>query len=356
MKPLRLAVIGTGHLGRIHARLASEAPSIDLAAIVEVNPEGTPARGRRSRCARPAADLQEVVGDIEAAIVATPTVHHHQVVKQLLDAGVHVLVEKPITLDVAEADDLVATAERQGLVLQVGHVERFNPGLEAVVDQLNDVRYLQATRASGFTFRSTDIGVVMDLMIHDIDVALSLAQSPVAQVTAFGVSVMGGHEDIAQAQIQFENGCLAQLTASRVNYEPARSMQVFTPQGFTTVDFANRKATTIRPTEQLLQRQLDVDSLDADATAHFRDHLFEELLVKSEIEPPESNAIAEEHRDFAESIREQRAPRVSGEAGRNALVVAEQVLASIASHSWDNNPMGRQGAMMTAPIPLRRAG
>ncbi len=355
MKPLRLAVIGTGHLGRIHARLAAEATGIDLVAIVDPDLE-TRQQVAQETGARSAADFCEVVDEIEAAIVATPTVHHHRVVKQLLATGVHVLVEKPITTTVAEAEDLVAFAKRQHLVLQVGHVERFNPALESVAEQLQDVRYLQATRASGFTFRSTDIGVVMDLMIHDIDIALSLAASRVAEVTAFGVSVMGADEDIAQAQLRFENGCMAQLTASRISYEPARSMQVFTPAGFTTIDFANRKATTVRPTAQLLHRQLKVDSFDADQVSRYRDRLFEELLVKRDIVPPATNAIAEEHRDFAESIRAHREPRVPGSAGRDALAVAEQVLASIASHHWDGTQTGRQGPMLELATPLRKAG
>lgn len=355
MKPIRLAVVGTGHLGRIHARLAAQAPHIELAAIVDVSADA------RRRVAgevgvRGVADYRDLVGDIEAAIVATPTIYHHQVVKDLLEAGVHVLVEKPITATTAEADELVTIAGERGLTLQVGHVERFNAGLECVADELHDVRYLQATRASGFTFRSTDIGVVMDLMIHDIDIALALANSPVTDVAAFGVALMGEHEDIAQAQLRFENGCLAQLTASRVSYKAARSMQVFTPRGFTSVDYAVRQATTVRPADAILRRQFDIDALTAGQVAHYREELFAELLVKDEIEPGETNAIAEEHRDFAESIRTGRAPRVSGRAGRDALAVAERVLESIARHQWDATPAGRRGPHLTPAVPLRRAG
>ncbi len=305
---------------------------------------------------RAVADYQEIVGDIEAAIIATPTIHHHRVVKDLLEAGIHVLVEKPITSTVAEADELVKLARSRGLKLQVGHVERFNPGLECVASQLQDIRYIQGTRASGFTFRSTDIGVVMDLMIHDIDVALSLVNARVVDVSAFGVAVMGEHEDIAQAQLHFANGCIAQLTASRVNYEPARSMQVFTATGFANIDFANRGATTVRPSEELLSRQFELDTLTSDQTAHYRDHLFEELLVKQQLEPEQTNAIAEEHRDFAEAIRAGREVRVTGKAGRNALAVAEQVLAEIEKHQWDASPVGRRGAMLEPTVPLRKAG
>lgn len=355
MLPLRTAVIGTGHLGRIHARLAAEAPHIDLVAIVDVNQEARERVAEETGC-RAVADYREVLGEIEAAIVATPTVYHHRVVKDLLNAGVHVLVEKPITTTVEEADELVDLAKQKGLKLQVGHVERFNPGLECVAADLTDIRYIQGIRASGFTFRSTDIGVVMDLMIHDIDVVLSLVKSRVVHVDAFGVAVMGDNEDIAQAQLRFASGAVAQLTASRVNYQGARSMQVFSATGFTDIDFAGRGATTVRPTEDLLTRQFDLTSLTTEQVNHYREHLFEELLVKQQHEPPQTNAIAEEHRDFAEAIRTGREVRVTGSAGRNALAVAEQVLESIDKHQWDGSPLGRRGAQLTPTVPLRKAG
>lgn len=355
MTPLRTAVIGTGHLGRIHARLAAEAPHIELVAIVDVSPEARERVAQETGC-RAVADYRELIGQIEAAIVATPTIYHHAVVKDLLEAGVHVLVEKPITTTVEEADELVSLAKAKGLRLQVGHVERFNPALRCVADQLADIRYVQATRASGFTFRSTDIGVVMDLMIHDIDVVLSLVGSRVVDVSAMGVAVMGEHEDIAQTQLRFANGAVAQLTASRVNYQPARSMQVFTSSGFANIDFATRRATTVRPNAELQERQFDLNSLSADQTAHYREHLFEELLVKQQHEPAEANAIADEHRDLAEAIRDGREVTVTGRAGRDALAVAEQVLKAIDRHQWDASPLGRRGPQLQPAVPLRKAG
>lgn len=352
MIPLRTAVIGTGHLGRIHAKLAAEAPHIDLVAIVDVSEEA------RNRVAsefgtRPVADYRQLLGEIEGAIVATPTVHHFQVASDLLKAGIHVLVEKPITTTVDEATALVSLADQRNLVLQVGHVERFNPGLECVADRLHDARYLQASRTSGFTFRSTDIGVVMDLMIHDIDIVLSIVPSPVVEVAAMGLSVLTPHEDMAQAQLRFANGCQAQLTASRVSYVPSRWLQVYTPRGFAHVDFANRKGTLVEPTEEVRARRFDIGNLTAEQTAHLRDHLFEELLVKQEIEPPATNAIAEEHRDFVASIRQGHQPRVPGRAGRDALEVAELVLDSIARHRWDGTSHGRIGP---AALPQRPGG
>ena len=167
---------------------------------------------------------------------------------------------------------------------------------------------------------------------------------------------MGETEDIAQAQIRFENGCIAQLTASRVNYQPARSMQVFSSNLFANIDFANRQATTVEPHAMLQVGEFDLASLTAEQTAHFRDHLFEELLVKQDLQPEQTNAIAEEHRDFAEAIRDGRPARVTGKAGRAALAVAEQVVASIAMHQWDASTLGRRGAHMQPVVPLRKAG
>lgn len=363
MTPLRTAVIGTGHLGRIHAKLAAESPAIELVAVVDLNAQ-TRDRVAADVGTRGVADYRELLGTIEGAVVATPTVHHFQVASDLLNAGVHVLVEKPITTTVDEATRLVELAEAQGLVLQVGHVERFNPGFECVADRFDGARFLQSSRTSGFTFRSIDIGVVMDLMIHDIDIVLSIVPSPVIDVSAMGLSVLCPHEDIAQAQLRFANGCRAHLVASRVSYAPSRSLQVYTPTGFTHVDFASRTATVVDPTPEVVSRQWGLEKLSAERTEHYREHLFEELLVKRELTPPATNAIAEELRDFAASVREARQPRVTGRAGKQALEVAEQVLQAIARHAWDGTSSGRIGPLASEgwesphniSVPVRKAG
>ena len=196
----------------------------------------------RRPAAGPSRDFRELVGEIDAAVVATPTFTHHAIASELIRGGVHVLVEKPIAPNVREADELVQLARRRHVVLQVGHVERFNPGLVSVERRLAEPKFIEARRQSGYTFRSTDVGVVLDLMIHDIDVALSLVKSPVVQVDALGVSVMGDHEDMVSARLRFANGAVANLTASRMSYAPARTMQVFTATGFASIDFATRRA------------------------------------------------------------------------------------------------------------------
>ena len=212
-QPVRIAVIGSGHLGRFHAKLAAASNDFELVAVAD------PVESSRNALAdevgtRPVADYHTLLDEIDAAVVATPTVTHRTIAGELLQAGIHCLVEKPLALNSAEASELVDLADSNKLVLQVGHVERFNPAFEAAGDALRDPKYITASRTSGYTFRSTDIGAVLDIMIHDIDLVLAVAQSQVADVTAMGVSVLGDHEDMATAQIRFESGCVAQ--ANRV--------------------------------------------------------------------------------------------------------------------------------------------
>ena len=349
MKALRVAVIGAGHLGRIHARLLKQVDGVELVAIAD--PVEAARRQSVADCGAPVvADFRELIGQIDAAVVATPTVHHHSVGIELLRSGIHLLIEKPIASTLAEANELVAAARAGGTILQVGHIERFNPALSTIVGKVGSPKYIQTSRMSGYTFRSTDIGVVLDLMIHDIDLVLALTQSSVQKVEALGISVMGGHEDVAQARLILASGCIANLTASRVSYRPERVMQVWSSECFSAIDFSTRAATIVRPCEELVRRELNVDSLPAERKLHLRDHLFEELLPTSTFQPDATNALLEELKDFAESIRQGREPRVTGENGRDALAVAEQILDKIESHAWNGEAGGPIGPLLT-PAP-----
>jgi len=350
MSRLRLAVVGAGHLGRIHARLASASPELQLTAVVDTV-EATREAVAREFNAQPLADYRDLFGQVDAAVVATPTSTHFSVVNELLRGGVHVLVEKPITVDVDEADQLVRLARQGQLVLQVGHVERFNPALSAVEDKLYDPKFIEARRLSGYTFRSTDVGVVLDLMIHDIDVVLNLAQSPVDRVEALGVSVLGDHEDMVNARLHFASGCVADLTASRVSYVNQRSMQVFTSQCCATIDFAARRASLVRPSEAVLDRSFRAEALSPDEQLHLREHFFTELLQKQDLPAQEVNAIEAEHLDFAAAIRTGVQPRVTGGDGRDALAVAELILDRIATHQWDGLSDGRRGPLIVPESP-----
>jgi predicted dehydrogenase len=348
---LRVAVIGVGHLGRIHARMAAGLPEIDLVAVVDSRPEARAALAAETG-ARGVAEHRELFGEIDAAIVATPTYTHSAVASDLMRGGIHVLVEKPITPTLAEANELVQLARRRQLVLQVGHVERFNPALVSVQDQLQDAKFIEARRQSGYTFRSTDVGVVMDLMIHDIDVVLSLVKSPVTSVDAVGVSVLGDHEDMVSARLHFASGAVANLTASRTSYQPLRSMQVFTASQFASIDFAARKSAVVTPRNDVLRREFQQAKLGEDDRVRLRERLFEELLVKQEAPAVEANAIEQELIDFAEAIRTGREPRVTGADGRDAVAVAEAVLAEVRQHAWD----GAEGRCVgPLAVPRRHA-
>jgi predicted dehydrogenase len=333
VKKLNLAVIGAGRLGGFHAEKIIGLPHVELVAVVD------PVAANRDRLAaecntQALAEPSALRGQIDAAVIAAPTRLHHKLALDLLESGVHLLVEKPLCATRAEADELVEAARRNSRVLQVGHVERFNPALTAVLPQLRGPRLIDAVRTSGFTFRSTDIGVVLDLMIHDIDLVLALVGSPPVKVEAAGFSLLGGHEDVANARLEFECGCVATLSASRVNHEPLRRMSVWASRAFAAVDFATRTTSLVRPSETLLRRQFHVDDLTPEQVVYYREHLAEEHLPREQKQFPAVDALVLELQDFVDAIRTPRQPRVSGAAGRDAVAVAEQILDRIAAHAW----------------------
>ena len=272
------------------------------------------------------ADHRELAGRVEAAVVATPTRHHHAVALDLLRHDVPLLVEKPLTDNLADADELVETSHLRGVVLQVGHIERFNPAFLAAQSRVSQPRYVEAVRASGYTGRSVDIGVVFDLMIHDIDLLLSLVGAPIVRVSAMGLAVLGRHEDVAQARVEFADGAVANLSASRLSFNPApkRQMQIWSERGFAAIDFGNRSAAVVSPNEAVLARELDFESLDVAARSRVKDRLFSDMLRVEPLEIPATNALADELRDFVDSVRLHREPRVTGQQGRDALALADR--------------------------------
>ncbi|TWT48634.1 Gfo/Idh/MocA family oxidoreductase [Botrimarina hoheduenensis] len=343
MARTRIAVVGCGKLGGYHANLAAKLDAFDLVAVID--PIAASRAALAEKTGAPAVEsVAAVLDQIDAAVVATPTATHAETARLLLEAGKHVLVEKPIAPSVEEADRMVRAAEAAGCVLQVGHVERFNPALSAVPGGIQPPRFIQATRSSGFTFRSIDIGVVMDLMIHDIDLVLSLTRSRVVSVAAQGLSVLGDNEDVAAAQLTLANGCVAQLNAARVSPEPIRQMQCWSDDGYTAFDFATGSAKTVRPSSQVLQRQFSV----ATVTASQRERLvagglFTDVLVTTEHKAPAINAIEHELLDFDRAIRTHTEARVSGQQGRNAVAVATCIIEAIAHHRWDGVGSSRVG-------------
>jgi predicted dehydrogenase len=341
-----MAVVGAGRLGGFHARKLAASEQVKLLAVVDPLPA---ARNRlAAEChTRALADHGSLLDQVDAAVIAAPTRLHHRLALDFLRRGIHLLVEKPLCRTLAEADELVDVAWRKGAVLQVGHVERFNPAFAAAASHAAGPKYVEAVRQSGFTFRSTDIGVVLDLMIHDLDLLLSMVRSPLRRVDALGLSVLGGHEDVANARLEFQCGCVATLSASRVSYQSARRMQLWSARAFAAIDFAGCTTTLVHPSQTLLRRQLDVEELSPQQVEHYREHLFDELLPRTHLEFEAVDALALEQEDFLQSIRTLRRPRVPGEAGRDAVAAAEQILARIHTHAWDDAPDGPVGPLFT---------
>jgi len=256
----RVAVIGAGSFGANHVRVVAESPRAQLKYVVDAN--GERAREQAAQHgAEAATDYREVIGKADAAIVAVPTVAHAEVACALLEAGIDVLVEKPIAPSLAEADRIAAAAERGGRIVQVGHLERFNPAVLALEKIATIPLFFEIHRMSVFTLRSLDVDVVLDLMIHDLDIVLALAGSPLKDVKAAGISVLSPKVDIANVRLEFENGCVANLTASRVSTERVRKLRVFQPRQYISIDYAKRSAAvfTVGGPQGIEFEQLEVD-------------------------------------------------------------------------------------------------
>jgi predicted dehydrogenase len=346
---LKTAVIGVGHLGRIHARILATHEGFTLAGVVDPSEENR--RAAAAECGTAAfAHHAQLAEPIDAAVIATPTQFHHALALELLARGVHLLVEKPLSATKAEAEELVAAARRHGAVLQVGHIERFNPAFGAAQPHLQRPKYIEALRRGPFSFRSTDIGVVLDLMIHDIDLVLALVHAPLVRVDALGAALLSRHEDVAQARLEFADGCVANLSASRASRAPARTMQVWCERGMASLDFAARTAALVRPSEAMLTHQLDVERMLPVERGQLKERLYDDHLPLVQLTTEPCDALTAELTDFQQSIVMGRGPRVSGEAGRDAVAVAERVLAAIAEHAWDGADQGRKGPL-AEPTP-----
>ena len=345
MTPLPVAVVGVGHLGKEHARILSSMPDVRLVAVID--PNLAQAEGVAMRCnTRAAGDYRAILGSIKGAVVAAPTCHHHAVARDLLQHGVGLLVEKPLASSSEQARDLVALAKANRATLQVGHIERFNPAFEELSSRHLAPRYIVGERYSGFSGRSTDVGVVLDLMIHDIDLVLSLVQSPVASVEAMGVSILGGNEDMVQARVRFENGCVADLTASRVHPEPLRRMRVWGAEGYAGVDFAKRTLSLMLPGEHLRQGRIDTRRLDPATIMSLKTELFGRHVHTTEVDCStrhDRDQLTRELDDFVGCLRTGDAPRVGGEAGAEALELASRILASLGAHQWEGMINGAVG-------------
>ncbi len=306
---LRVATIGVGHLGRHHARILAALPGVQLVAVCDTN------RARADDIAaahgtRAVYEARDLAGAVDAVTIAVPTEQHAAIACPFLERGVPALVEKPLARNLDEADAVIAAAARSGATLAVGHTERFNPALDAARPLLSDPRFIEVHRLGTFPDRSLDIDVVFDLMIHDLDIVLSLVDAEVASIDAVGVPVLTGRVDIANARLRFSNGCIANVTASRISRDRVRKIRFFQPSAYVSIDYAAQKVEQYR----LVKSAGPMPSIEGG-----------DVAVEGE-EP-----LKRELQDFVDAIRQARQPRVDGAQGRRALALAQQIADKMSS-------------------------
>jgi predicted dehydrogenase len=307
---VRIGVAGVGSLGRHHARVLATLPGVTVSGIFDARPERSAEVS--AEFGLPSAEsMAALVEASDAVVIAVPTVAHHDAAIAALDAGRHVLVEKPMAATLAEADALVERARERGVVLQVGHVERFNPAVEAAMPLARGARFIETHRLGVFTPRSLDVDVVLDLMIHDLQIAQAIVARPVSEVRAAGVAVLTRRIDIANARIAFEGGCVANLTASRVSAERVRKFRVFGPAHYVSIDMGSQEIGAVRL----------VPGADG-----------KPAIVPASIAVEKEEPLRRELVSFVEACRGDHPPLVSGEEGRSALALALEIVAAIEEH------------------------
>lgn len=357
MTRLRVGVVGVGHLGKEHARILASLPGVELVGVADTNFDQAQTVARRCNT-RAFPDHRLLLSVVDAATIAVPTCLHRNVAVDFLHKRIAILVEKPLASNLAQAEELVALSRSCNTMLQVGHIERFNPALLDLEKRRLRPKFVEGERLANFSGRSLDIGVVLDLMIHDLDVLLALVRSPVRSVEAVGVSLFGGHEDIANARLTFENGCVANLTASRASVKPLRKMRVFSPEGYVSLDFFKRHATIIQPSERVRREGFDLKKLDLSMIGLLKEKLFGQYLEIREFDMKEGDQLTRELEHFVDCVRTGTTPKVTGEDGRNAIELAERILHKINTHQWEGNADGPVGPQhIPAPLgPLFTSG
>ena len=307
MQSVRTAVVGVGAFGAHHARIYAQSEGAELVAVADSNPARAEEVAAKHNC-RSFRDFRELIGQVDAVSIAAPTAQHEEIGLALLEAGVDVLIEKPLAPDLESADRLIAAAERHGRILQVGHLERFNPAVEAAFEVADLPLFFEVHRLSTFAPRSLDVDVTLDLMIHDLDIVLSMVRSPIDRIEASGIPILSPQSDIASVRIVFENGCVANLTASRISTEKVRKLRYFQPRQYVSVDYTKQEGVLIGLDEndQLLYRRLA---------------------------PPKGEPLARQLEAFLGCVRSRERPLVSGPVGRRALEAALRIKAEMERHA-----------------------
>jgi predicted dehydrogenase len=332
-KPVRVAVVGVGRMGQHHARIYRELPGVELVGVVDTDRKRAEEVAARFAC-RAWEDASALVGLVDAVSVAAPTSRHRQIAEALLGRGVAVLVEKPLAESLGSARALAEAARASGVLLAVGHTERFNPVVAAVERMHVQPKFIETHRISPFPFRSDDVGVVLDMMIHDIDIVLHLVRDVPVRVEAVGVNVLSPHEDIANARVCFAGGCVANLTASRLALKTERKIRVFSEQAYLSLDYQRKSGIAIKKDANLdvlqLARQQRLEDLSQLQGVDYAKLVHVEPLQIDDTEPLRAELEA-----FVHSVRTNGPPAVSAEDALAAMELAEQIVHSIREHRWD---------------------
>ena len=331
-------------MGKLHARVLSEMDAAELVCVVDAKLAAAEAVAKQRNC-RALTNVGEAVELVDAAIIAVPTVHHIEAARPFIEAGKPVLIEKPFTDDVQAGQQLLALAEKTSTSVQVGHTERFNPAVLAMQKHAIRPKFIEAHRISPFTFRSADVGVVLDMMIHDLDLVLMMVGgAEVEQLHAVGVNVIGSTEDICNVRLIFDNGCVANVTASRLAIKTERKMRIFSEQAYLSVDYGKKIGLVINKSQNLdlIQMAREHDAEDLAELAQSVDYTkllkVEELVVDDSIEPLRQQAEA-----FRRTVVDGEKPVVSAADGLAAVCLAQKIVEQIKSHRWDGKASDRSG-------------
>ncbi|MBD3375592.1 gfo/Idh/MocA family oxidoreductase [candidate division KSB1 bacterium] len=328
MKRLRVGIIGVGKLGGFHCNVLSQMPDIDLVGIVDVDINIAEQAAKSYHC-RAFDTVGDLLNEVDAVGVIVPTIDHFDIASQAIKAGKAVFIEKPIASTIQEAKDLVDLARQHKVLLQVGHIERFNPAIMALEGYDLAPMFIESHRLAPFDPRGTDVAVVLDLMIHDIDIVLSLVDSNVRRIDANGVAVVSDQIDIANARIQFENGCVANVTASRISQKKMRKMRLFQRDSYVSVDFLQKNTELFK-----IQNQESSDAPSTVILGQIEKGSQKRHIIYERPTIPEENAMQTEWKYFKDAIENHKEPFVSGQDGLRALEVAVQITQSISDHSF----------------------
>ena len=334
MDKIRTAVVGAGKMGSIHAKVYSELEGCELVGVVDTQKEQADKLAGRYNC-QSFTDCEPLIGRVDAVTISAPTVHHRDLAKAFIENDIAVMIEKPLATSIEQGREIVNLAKKHSTVVAVGHSERCNPVVQAMKRLNIKPKFIEAHRISPYPFRSTDIGVVMDVMIHDIDIILSLAASTIKKIDAVGVNVIGDHEDICNARIVFDNGCIANVTASRLALKTERKVRVFSRQAYLSLDYLKKEGVVIKAAPNVdvvkwIKEHEQAGDFD------FSEVNWPDLLHIEQLHIEDTEPLRVEQEAFLKAVAEKDAqPEVTAEEGLAAMECAEKILTVIKKHKWD---------------------